>query len=316
MRKNLVVIMDDIAAIEVVKDTTFALMLEGQRRGFQLFYLNEDQLYLDQATCLAELRPVRVRDDPRSWFELGAPATRALGADDLVLMRADPPVDTSYLYATFLLERAEAAGARVINRPRALRDFNEKLAIARFPHLMPRTRVSSSAKRLKDFVRELGRAVLKPLDGMGGRGIFLATADDPNLNVILETLTDGGSETAMAQEFLPRIDEGDKRILMVHGRPVDYLLARIPGDGDFRGNLARGGRGEGRPLGAEDRAIAEAVGPELVRHGIEFAGLDVIGDRLTEVNVTSPTCVRELDAQFGINIAGELFDAMGSSIDS
>jgi glutathione synthase len=312
MPDNLVVIMDDIAAIKPVKDTSLALMLEGQRRGLRLYYLNEDQLYLDQAICMAELRPARVRDDPKSWFELGEPETRALGADDLVLMRADPPVDAGYLYATFLLERAEAAGARVVNRPRALRDFNEKLAIARFPQLMPRTRVSSSATLLKSFVRELGRAVLKPLDGMGGRGIFLAGADDPNLNVILETLTEGGSETAMAQEFLPRIGEGDKRILIVHGRPVDYLLARIPGDEDFRGNLARGGRGEGRPLADEDRRIAETVGPELVRHGIEFAGLDVIGDRLTEINVTSPTCLRELDAQFGINIAESLFDAIAS----
>lgn len=312
MRKNLVVIMDDIATIKVVKDTTFALMLEGQRRGFRLHYMNEDQLYLDQASCMAELRPIRVRDDSGSWFELGEAETRALGSDDLVLMRADPPVDASYLYATFLLERAEAAGARVVNRPQALRDFNEKLAIARFADLMPRTRVSSSAARLKAFVRDLGRAVLKPLDGMGGRGIFLASADDPNLNVILETLTDGGSETAMAQEFLPRIAEGDKRILMVHGQPIDYLLARIPGSDDFRGNLARGGRGEGRPLADEDRRIAEIVGPELLRNGIEFAGLDVIGDRLTEVNVTSPTCVRELDAEFGINIAGSLFDAITS----
>ncbi|MEE4329268.1 MAG: glutathione synthase [Wenzhouxiangella sp.] len=310
MRTNLVVVMDDIAAIKVVKDTTFALMLEGQRRGLRMYYLNEDQLYLDQATCMAEMRPIRVKDDPRSWFELGDPETRALGPDDLVLMRADPPVDANYLYATFLLERAEAAGARVVNRPQALRDFNEKLAIARFPELMPRTRVSSSAAKLKAFVSELGRAVLKPLDGMGGRGIFLAAADDPNLNVILETLTRNGAETAMAQEFLPRIDEGDKRILMVHGEPVEYLLARIPGGGDFRGNLARGGRGEGRALTDEDRRIAARVGPELVRHGIAFAGLDVIGDRLTEINVTSPTCVRELDAEFGINIAGSLFDAI------
>ncbi len=310
MLKNLVVVMDDIARITVAKDTTFALLLEGQRRGYTVYYVNEDQLYLDGAAACATLRNVSVRDDPDDWFTLGEPVSRALGPDDLVMMRADPPVDAGYLNATYLLDRAEAAGARVINRPRALRDFNEKLAIARFPALMPETLVSSQAPRLREFVKARGRAVLKPLDGMGGRGIFLAGADEPNLNVIVETLTDNGTRLAMAQQFLPEIREGDKRILLVHGQPVDYLLARIPGSGDFRGNLARGGRGEGRPLSDSDRAIAEAVGPTMVEHGIELAGLDVIGDRLTEINVTSPTCVRELDAQFGINISGMLFDAV------
>jgi glutathione synthase len=310
MRTNLVVVMDDIAAINVVKDTSFAMLLEGQRRGYSVYYLNEDELFLDHGSCKARMAPIQVRDDPEDWFELGSPVERELGGEDLVLMRSDPPVDAEYLYASYLLELAEAAGARVINRPRALRDFNEKLAIARFPELMPPTLVSSSAQRLKAFVRERGRAVLKPLDGMGGRGVFLASADDPNLNVIIETLTGSGRRLAMVQAFLPEIEQGDKRILMVHGKPVPYLLARIPGGDDFRGNLAQGGRGEGRPLAAVDYAIAEAVGPVLVEHGIEFAGLDVIGDRLTEVNVTSPTCVRELDAQFGINIAGELFDSV------
>lgn len=310
MRKNLVVVMDDIAEINVVKDTSFAMLLEGQRRGYQVCYLNEGALYLDGAACKARLFPIRVRDDRNDWFSLGEPFERALGEDDLVLMRADPPVDSDYLYATYLLEQAEVAGARVVNRPRALRDFNEKLAITRFPGLIPDTMVSSSADRLKNFVRERGRAVLKPLDGMGGRGVFLATAKDPNLNVIIETLTANGQQLAMVQSFLPEIERGDKRILMINGKPVPYLLARIPGGDDFRGNLARGGRGEGRPLESADQAIAEAVGPVLVEHGIAFAGLDVIGDRLTEVNVTSPTCIRELDAQFEINIAGDLFDAI------
>jgi glutathione synthase len=310
MRKNLVVVMDDIAAISVVKDTSFALLLEGQRRGYQLLYLGEEDLFLQGATAMATMRPVSVRDDAHSWFELGEPQVRALGEHDLVLMRADPPVDAGYLYATYLLERAEAAGALVVNRPRALRDFNEKLAIARFPELIPETLVSSSMRILKAFVRERDRAILKPLDGMGGRGIFMTSTTDPNLNVILETLTANGSRLAMAQQYLPEIVDGDKRILMIQGKPVPYLLARIPGDDDFRGNLARGGRGQGRELSASDRAIAEAVGPLLVENGIALAGLDVIGERLTEINVTSPTCVRELDAQFGINIAGELFDAI------
>lgn len=310
MRKNLVVVMDDIAAITVVKDTSLAMLLEGQRRGYRVWYLNETDLYLAGAETRARMRPASVADDPADWYRLGESVDRALGADDLVLMRSDPPVDDNYLFATYLLEQAERAGARVVNRPRALRDFNEKLAIARFPDLIPDTLVSSHAAELRAFVERNGRAVVKPLDGMGGRSIFVIAAGDPNLNVVVETLTDSGRRMAMAQEYLPAIADGDKRVLIVHGRPVDYLLARIPGQGDFRGNLARGGRGEGRALGAAERAIAEAVAPVLLEHGIEFAGLDVIGDRLTEVNVTSPTCVRELDARFGINIIGDLFDAV------
>lgn len=310
MRKNLVVIMDDIAAINIVKDTTFAMLLEGQRRGYRCWYLRESDLYLAGSVACARMHPVRVRDAADGWFELGEPVDRPLGSEDLVLMRSDPPVDADYLFATYLLDRAELAGALVVNRPQALRDFNEKLAIARFPELIPETLVSASADLLRHFVKDIGRAVLKPLDGMGGKSIFLIDAADPNLNVVVETLTDNGSRMAMAQQYLPEIADGDKRVLLVHGRPVEWLLARIPGGGDFRGNLARGGRGQGRPLGEADRAIAEQVGPELLEHGIEFAGLDIIGDRLTEINVTSPTCVRELDAQFGINIIGDLFDAV------
>ncbi len=310
MPKYLVMVMDDIAKIKIAKDTSFALLLEGQRRGYRLRYLNEDQLFLNGAVACTQMRSLQVQDDPNQWFELGEEETRPLGADDLVMMRADPPVDAGYLYATYLLERAERAGARVVNRPRALRDCNEKLAIAHFPDLIPDTLVTSLAERIRSFVKERGKAVLKPLDGMGGRGIFLASAADPNLNVIIETLTSNGSQLAMAQQFLPGIADGDKRVLMVHGQPVPWMLARIPGSQDFRGNLARGGRGEGRPIGKAERKIAAAVGPFLVENGVEFAGLDVIGDRLTEINVTSPTCVRELDQQFETNIAGTLFDAL------
>jgi len=310
MRKNLIVVMDDIASINIVKDTSFAMLLEGQRRGYRLHYLNEHRLSLKGDRTLASMHRIEVRDDPADWFTLGEPLVRELGPDDLILMRADPPVDDDYIFATHLLEQAERHGARVVNRPRALRDFNEKLAIAHFPDLMPQTRVSAQPEDLKAFVRERERAILKPLDGMGGKSIFLASPRDPNLNVILETLTGGGRHLAIAQEYLPAIDEGDKRILIVHGRPVPYLLARIPTGDDFRGNLAKGGRGEGRPLGEDERRIAEAVAPFLLEQGIAFAGLDVIGDRLTEINVTSPTCVRELDAEFGINIIGELFDAI------
>lgn len=310
MRQNMVVVMDEIAAIKVAKDTSFAMLLEGQRRGYQLWYLNETDLELAGGVARARMRQVRVKDDVNDWFELGDSCTRPLGEEDLVMMRSDPPVDTDYLMATYVLEQAERAGAFVVNRPRALRDFNEKLATARFPELMPATLVSAHADALREFVAEHGRAVLKPLDGMGGQSIFVVRHGDPNFNVIVETLTDSGRHMAMAQEYLAAIDQGDKRVLMVHGRPVDYLLARIPAGNDFRGNLAKGARAEGRPLQPSDRAVAEQVGPFLVEQGIWFAGLDLIGDRLTEINVTSPTCVRELDEQFGLNIIGDLLDAI------
>ncbi|TVS13718.1 MAG: glutathione synthase [Wenzhouxiangella sp.] len=310
MRSNLIMVMDDIAQINIVKDTTFALLLEGQRRGYRLLYVNETDLFIERGRAGALVRPLKVRDEAGSWFEIGQAVTLEFGRDDLIMMRADPPVDPDYLHATYLLDQAETAGALVVNRPRALRDFNEKLATARFPDLMPPTLVSASHSRIKAFIGEQGKTVLKPLDGMGGRGIFLASVTDPNLNSMLETLTGGERRPAMVQAFLPEIELGDKRILMIAGKPVEYVLARIPGSGDFRGNLARGGRGEGRPLSASDRAIAEAVGPALIENGIFLAGLDVIGDRLTEINVTSPTCVRELDAFFGLNIAGQLFDAI------
>jgi glutathione synthase len=302
--------MDDLTAIKPVKDTTFALMLEAQRRGFAVWYANESDLALQGGDCVARLRGVTLHDDEHDWFEFGDETTRALGGDDLVFMRCDPPVDDRYVYATMMLDRAESAGARVVNEPAALRNFNEKLAITHFPDLIPATCVAADAGPLTDFVSRHGRAVLKPLDGMGGRGIFLAADDDANLNVIIETLTRDGSVPAMAQEYLPGIADGDKRILIVGGRAVDYVLARIPGGRDFRGNLARGGRGEGRPIAPDERRIAERVGPFLVERGIEFAGLDVIDGRLTEINVTSPTCVRELDRQFGINISGMLFDRL------
>lgn len=302
--------MDELADIKPVKDTTFALMLEAQRRDLPVWYANEGDLGLDGGDCIARLRRVRLFDRAEGWYEIESEDARPLGSGDLVLMRCDPPVDDSYVYATMMLDRAAERGARVINRPAALRNLNEKLAITRYPELIPATRVTASASLLREFVTRHGRAVLKPLDGMGGRSIFMAAADDPNLNVIVETLTADGTRPAMAQEFLPGIADGDNRILMVHGEPVPYVLARIPGDSDFRGNLARGGRGEGRPINDAERRIAAAVGPALLDNGVEFAGLDVIDGKLTEINVTSPTCVRELDGQFGINISGMLFDAV------
>jgi len=308
MAQDVIFVMDDLAQIKPIKDTTFALMLEAQRRGLAVHYADESDLRLDGGTCRARLRKVRLHDRAEGWFEVEDRADRALGEGDLILMRCDPPVDDAYIYATMMLDRAAASGARVVNQPEALRNFNEKLAITRFPDLIAATIVTSDPDQLRNFVARHGKTVVKPLDGMGGRGIFMAMQQDPNLNVILETLTEHGTSPAMAQEFLPRIADGDNRVLIVHGQPVPYVLARIPGGSDFRGNLARGGRGQGREINPDERRIAERVGPFLVDHGVAFAGIDVIGDRLTEINVTSPTCVRELDAAFGVNIAGMLFD--------
>lgn len=310
MSLNVVVVMDPIESIRIAKDSTFAMLLEAQRRGHALHYVLPGGLGMDHGRAQARLAPLRVREDPAGWFELGSTSQRALGPGDLVLMRKDPPVDADYIHDTLILGAAQRQGARVVNDPQGLRDMNEKLAALEFPQCCPPTVVARDAATLKAFVQSHGEAVLKPLDGMGGRSIFRARAGEPNLNVILETLTAGGRHLAMAQRYLPEIVDGDKRILLIDGEPVDYCLARIPQGDEFRGNLAAGGRGEGRPLTDRDRWIAAQVGPEVKRRGMRFVGLDVIGDWLTEVNVTSPTCIRELDAQFGINIAGLLFDAL------
>ena len=314
MLLDVVVVMDPIGSIKVAKDSTFAMLLEAQRRGHRLHYVLPGGLSLVAGAAQARVAALQVRDDPASWFELGPASQLALGPGHVVLMRTDPPVDADYLHDTQLLGFAQRAGAFVVNDPQGLRDMNEKLAAFEFPECCPPTLVSRDAAALKAFVAEHGEAVLKPLDGMGGRSIFRARAGEPNLNVILETLTGGGRHLAMAQRYLPEIAQGDKRILLVDGVPVDYCLARIPQGDEFRGNLAAGGRGVGQPLSERDRWIATQVGPELARRGMLFVGLDVIGDYLTEVNVTSPTCIRELDAQFGLNIAGQLFDAIEAKL--
>ena len=312
MRWDVVAVMDPIESIKIAKDSTFAMLLEAQRRGHRFHYVLPGRLWMRGGTAGGAIAPLQVRDDPAAWFVLGEVQERVFGADDLVLMRRDPPVDAGYLHDTQILEFAARQGANVVNCPQGLRDLNEKLAALLFPQCCPPTLVSRDAGALKAFVAEHGEAVLKPLDGMGGRSIFRAAAGEPNLNVILETLTGGGVHLAMAQRYLPEIVEGDKRILLIDGEPVDYCLARIPQGDEFRGNLAAGGRGEGRPRSDRDRWIAAQVGPEMRRRGMRFVGLDVIGDWLTEVNVTSPTCIRELDAQYGLNIAGTLFDALES----
>jgi glutathione synthase len=308
MSLDIIVVMDPIGSIKTSKDSTFAMLLEGQRRGHRLHYVLPGGLSMRDGVAHAHAASLRVQEDPARWHELGQPSHRAFAAGDVVLMRKDPPVDADFIHDTQILGHAQRQGARVVNDPQGLRDLNEKLAALAFPQCCPPTVVSRDAATLKAFVAEHGDAVLKPLDGMGGRSIFRARAGDANLNVILETLTESGRHLAMAQRYLPEIVAGDKRILLVDGEPVDYCLARIPQGDEFRGNLAAGGRGEGRPLSERDRWIAAQVGPEMKRRGMLFVGLDVIGDYLTEVNVTSPTCIRELDAQFGLNISGLLFD--------
>ena len=305
---DVVVVMDPIGSVRIAKDSTFAMLLEAQRRGHRLHYVRPGGLSVRGARAVAAAATLHVRDVPGDHFSLTDWTELALGPGQVVLMRTDPPVDADYLHDTQILDLARLQGALVVNDPRGLRDFNEKLAALLFPQCCPPTLVSRDAAALKAFVGEHGDAVLKPLDGMGGRSIFRARAGEANLNVILETLTDGGRHLAMAQRYLPEITQGDKRILLVDGEPVDYCLARIPQGDEFRGNLAAGGRGEGRPLSERDRWIAAQVGPEMRRRGMLFVGLDVIGDCLTEINVTSPTCIRELDAQFGLNIAGQLFE--------
>ncbi|MGH8147383.1 MAG: glutathione synthase [Rhodanobacteraceae bacterium] len=313
MTQTIAVLMDPIGAIHPEKDTTLALLLEGQRRGHKLLYMLQHDLAVRDGTAWARLAPVSVRDNTNDWFTLGEPRWQPLAeAADIVLARKDPPFDAQFLYDTLVLDLAARAGTHVVNNPQALRDFNEKLAAQWFPQCCAPAITTRDRGELRRFAKQHGEIVLKPLDGMGGRGIFRSRDDDPNLNSILETLAGNDQRFVMAQKFIPEISAGDKRILMVNGEPVPYALARIPQGTDFRGNLAAGGCGVGQPLSERDRWIANEVGPELTQRGIIFAGLDVIGDYLTEVNVTSPTCARELDAQFGLNIAGMVFDAIES----
>lgn len=304
------VIMDPISGISTYKDSTFAMLLEAQRRGHEIWYMEAPDLTIRDGVALAHMRPLSVQDNRDDWFTLGASENRKLSTLDMLLMRKDPPFDMDYVYTTYVLDLAEKAGVTVLNRPQALRDANEKCFITRFPQCCVPALITRSSDEIKAFVREQGLSVVKPLDGMGGESIFQVRPDDPNLNVILETITAKNRDLVMVQRYIPEITAGDKRILVVNGEPVPYALARIPGAGDFRGNLAKGGTGKGIALTDRDYWICEQVAPELKRRGIIFAGLDVIGDWLTEINVTSPTCIRELDSEFGLNIAGDLFDAL------
>jgi glutathione synthase len=316
MTLRLGVVMNPIAAINIKKDSTFAMLLEAQRRGWPIAYMEQGDLFLRDGKTFARIRTLHMEDNPRNWFELGSETTEPLSALDVILMRKDPPFDMEYIYTTYLLERAETEGVLVVNKPQSLRDCNEKLFTAWFPQCTPPTLVTRSKTRLRYFLNEFGDIILKPLGGMGGASVFRLRAGDPNVNVVIETMTEHEQRFVMAQRFIPEISEGDKRILMINGEPVPYALARIPAEGDTRGNLAAGGRGVGVPLSPRDRWICEQVGPVLREKGLLFVGLDVIGDYLTEINVTSPTCVRELDALYGLNIAALLLDAVEKQVAS
>jgi glutathione synthase len=305
---NLGVVMDPIGAIKVAKDSTFAMLLEAQSRGWRIWYLEQSDLWLDADRAMGRMRELLVQDHPEAWHRFVRERTTALAELDAILMRKDPPFDMEYIYTTYILERAEAQGTLVANRPQSLRDANEKVFTAWFPQCCAPTLVTRSRDLILGFLAEHGEIILKPLAGMGGASVFRVGNADPNINVIIETLTDHGARYAMAQRFIPQIAEGDKRILMIDGAPIDYALARVPRPGETRGNLAAGGTGHGVPLSDRDRWIAAQVGPSLRERGILFAGLDVIGDYLTEINVTSPTCIRELDRQFDLNISAALMD--------
>ena len=304
------IVMDPIAGISYKKDSSLAMLLAAQDRGWTLFYMEQQDLYLNEGKARARMKPLNVFANPEKWFELDTETDTALSDLDVILMRKDPPFDMEFVYSTYLLEQAERDGVLIVNKPQSLRDCNEKLFATQFTQCTPPTVVSRRADVLREFAALHGDVILKPLDGMGGTSIFRHRVGDPNLSVILETLTLNGTQQIMAQGYLPAIKDGDKRILMIDGEPVDYCLARIPAQGETRGNLAAGGRGEARPLSEKDRWIAAQVGPTLREKGLLFVGLDVIGEHLTEINVTSPTCIREIDNAFGTNIGALLMDAI------
>ncbi|MCB2382369.1 glutathione synthase [Shewanella sp. SR1] len=310
------IVMDPISEINIKKDSSFAMLMAAQDRGYQLFYMEMADLAMVNGVAMANMRPLTVINDASKWYELGESQDTPMSELDVILMRKDPPFDTEFIYATYMLERAEEQGVLIVNKPQSLRDANEKLFTAWFSEFTPETIVTRDAKRIRAFHQAKGDIILKPLDGMGGTSIFRVKQDDPNLGVIIETLTSYGQQYAMAQAFIPEITKGDKRILVVDGEPVPYALARIPMKGETRGNLAAGGSGVAQPLSDSDWTIARAIGPELKKRGLIFVGLDVIGDKLTEINVTSPTCIREIQAAFDVDITGMLMDAIEARINA
>lgn len=310
MTKKLGIVMDPIADINLKKDSSFAMLLQAQARGYELYYFEMGDLFLENGRAYGQARQLTVKNVVGDHFTLAESNDILLSDLDVILMRKDPPFDTEFIYATYILERAEDEGTLIVNKPQSLRDANEKLYTSWFSEFTPQTLVTRSEAQIRAFYEKHGDIILKPLDGMGGASIFRVKAGDPNLGVIIETLTAHGTQFAMIQAFIPDISNGDKRILIVDGEPMPYCLARIPAKGETRGNLAAGGRGEARPLSETDWKIAKAIGPTLKAKGLIFVGLDVIGDFVTEINVTSPTCIKEIEAAFDVDITGALFDAI------
>lgn len=309
------VVMDPIADIKPAKDSTLAMLLAAQARGWELNYLELGHVSLRDGRALGRVHPLTVRDDLGDWYSLGEPTVAALGDLDVILMRKDPPFDTEYVYSTYILDRAQDQGALVVNRPQGLRDMNEKVYTAWFPECCAPTLITRDMADMHAFLREHGRIACKPLDGMGGRSIFVIEQGDKNANVVFETLTQYGERYAIVQRYIPDIVEtGDSRVIVIDGEPVPYALARIPSAADNRGNLAAGAKGVGRPLNDRDRWLVSRIGPALRERGMLFVGLDVIGGFVTEINVTSPTGIRELDRQFGIDIGGMLMDAIAKRL--
>lgn len=315
MSIKLGIVMDPIASINTRKDSSFAMLLEAQTRGYEIYYMEMSDLFIQDNTASASARRLQLEDNPQNWYQfLSEAKTIELAGLDVILMRKDPPFDMEYIYATYILELAEQQNTLVVNKPRSLRDANEKLFTLQFPQCTVATLVSRNKEQFKQFLQSHKDIIVKPLGGMGGHSIFRVMENDPNLNVILETVTQHGTEYIMAQRFIPEITQGDKRILMINGTPVDYALARIPPVGETRGNLAAGGSGIGVPLTERDYWLCQQVAPRLKEMGLLFVGMDVIGDYVTEINVTSPTCIRELDKMYDLNISALLMDEIEQSL--
>lgn len=314
MNRKLAVVMDPIAHIHYKKDSTLALLWEARARGYDLFYMTPDNLYSVDGKAYASAAPLEVFRNEHDWYRLQPPRDIELSTMDVILMRQDPPFNMRYIFVTYLLALAEKDGVLIVNKPQALRDANEKFFINEFPEYAPTTLVSANPDKLRTFLAQHQDIILKPLDGMGGASIFRLTPQDPNVSVVIETMTHYGQRLVMAQRYLSEIRAGDKRILVIDGEPVDYVLARIAKEGETRANLASGGHGVGQAISAHDRKLAQAIGKTLKQRGILLAGLDIIGDYVTEINITSPTCIRELDEAFSLNISALLFDAIESNL--
>ena len=308
--RKLGIVMDPIESIKPWKDSSLAMMLEAQRRDWQIYYFQQKDLYFDKGVAKGQYQILSLQDDNEDWFEIKQSGTCDLAELDAILMRKDPPFDLEYIYSTYMLEQAEEQGALIVNKPSSLRDCNEKLFTRVFPQCCVDTRVSRDATLLKAFIEEHQDVIVKPLDGMGGKMIFRVQAGDRNTNAIIEAVSDEGRSQIMAQRYIPEISDGDKRILLIDGVAIPYALARLPAEGENRGNIAAGASTRGQPLSERDQWLCDQIGPELRARGLIFVGIDVIGDYITEINVTSPTCIRELDRDFNINISADLFECI------